>query len=147
MNGPVGDRRPHYRDGRDIIHLASRIAVRRRKSCVVVAHGDKSPLSTQQLNSFGVPFRPALGTGEMKSSLSTPVSPIFFSTTAPGYLRIFLATLGPLRHAYEAVKYRRVASVQCRAEMISGKPHIHSADFSIACSHCGGNLSFDGPRR
>ena len=134
MNGPVGDRRPHYSDARDVIYLASRIAVRRRKSCIVVVHGDKSPRSTEQLSSFCVPFRPALGTGEMKSSSSTPVSPIFFSTAAPGYLRIFLAALGPLSHAYEAVKYRSVASVQCRAEMISGKLHIHNADFSIAFS-------------
>jgi hypothetical protein len=144
MNGSVGDRRPHHRDPRNIIHLARWIAARRRKSCVVVIRGDKSPLSTEQFCSFCVPFRPALGTCETKRSSSTPVSPMFFPTTAPSYLWIFLAALGPLRHAYEAVKYGSIASVQCRAEMISGKLHIHSADFSVACSQRDGNLSFDG---
>jgi hypothetical protein len=72
-----------------------------------------------------MPFRAALGTGKTKRNLSTLASPVFFTAAPPGNLRIFLTALSPVREAYQAVKYRCVAGVQRRAEMIPGELHIH----------------------
>jgi hypothetical protein len=48
-----------------------------------------------------------------------------------------------VREAYQAVKYRCVASEQSCAEMMPGKLHIHLADFRMLRSQRDCNLSLD----
>jgi hypothetical protein len=135
-NGSGRDRRAHLRGTGTITSLASSVMTRGGTRWVIVIRADNSPFPTEQLGRLCVPFRAPLGTGKTKRSLSTSASPVFLPAAGPSNLWMLLTTLSPMREPYQTMKYRGVASVQCRAEMISSELDTHVAAWRVLQRDC-----------